>query len=76
MARRTPHFCHAEGCETKVPPSMLMCLKHWRMVPKPLQNAVWEHYVPGQEIRMNPSGEYVVAAQAAVDAVAAQEGRR
>jgi hypothetical protein len=36
-----PHTCHAEGCEVAVPPKLLMCLKHWRMVPKHLQREVW-----------------------------------
>ena len=38
------HVCHAEGCDTPVPPKLLMCLKHWRRVPKQLQAAVWNNY--------------------------------
>lgn len=76
VERRLPHYCHAEACEVKVPPRMLMCLAHWRMVPKPLQDAVWDAYVPGQEQRMDPSGGYLVAATAAIEAVAKKEGRR
>lgn len=68
------HLCHAIGCTVAVPPSKLMCLKHWRMVPKALQHAVWEHYVPGQERRKDPSRDYLVAALAAVEAVAEKEG--
>lgn len=41
--------CHARGCKAQVPPAFFMCAKHWRMVPKTLQNQVWEHYNPGQE---------------------------
>ena len=69
------HECHAEGCETPVPPRMLMCPKHWRMVPAQLKAGVWATYVPGQEVRKNPTGEYMVASQAAIDAVAVKEGR-
>jgi hypothetical protein len=67
------HLCHAENCRTEVPPSMLMCRKHWRMVPYKLQKAVWALYVPGQEIRKDPTGEYLEVAQEAIDAVAAKE---
>lgn len=57
---------------------MLMCGKHWRMVPRALQDGVWETYQPGQE-RLDgtafPSEPYLTAAQAAIDAVAAKEGK-
>lgn len=53
---------------------MLMCPRHWRMVPKPLQRAVWATYVDGQEDRKDPSAAYIEAALAAVAAVAKAEG--
>lgn len=64
------HVCHASGCNVSVPQRMLMCRRHWRMVPKPLQDRVWATYVHGQEIRKDPSDDYLEAAQAAIDAVA------
>jgi hypothetical protein len=67
------HTCHANGCNNSVPPRMLMCLRHWRMVPRPLQQAVWATYVPGQEIRKDPTGNYLDAARAAINAVAERE---
>jgi len=67
------HLCHAEKCRTEVPPRMLMCTKHWGMVPYKLQKAVWAHYVPGQEIRKDPTGEYLDAAMEAINAVADKE---
>lgn len=70
------HVCHAVGCDVGVPPRMLMCLRHWRMVPRELQRRVWATYVAGQEIRKDPTAEYMEAQRAAVDAVAAKEGRR
>lgn len=69
----TAHLCHAKGCEKEVPPARLMCLAHWRMVPRPLQNRVWATYCPGQEIRKDPSAEYLEAMNAAINAVAARE---
>ena len=71
----TAHLCHAKGCPTGVPPKMLMCLKHWRLVPRSLQARVWEHYRHGQEIDKSPTEAYLTAANAAIDAVAKAEAR-
>lgn len=51
------HLCHAFDCETPVPPRMFMCARHWRMVPKAMQDAVWAAYTPGQERKGFPSEE-------------------
>jgi len=72
----TEHRCHAQGCTVAVPPRLLMCRRHWRMVPAPLARAVWATYVPGQEIRKDPTITYLEAAQAAVAAVAEKERSR
>lgn len=69
------HPCHASGCSMEVPPRMLMCRRHWRMVPRSLQDAVWATYVIGQEARKDPTAEYLEAARAAIDYVADREGR-
>jgi hypothetical protein len=63
------HRCHAKGCAREVDPSLLMCLSHWRLVPKPLQRQVWLHYRKGQEADKNPSREYLAAADQAIKAV-------
>lgn len=34
--------CPVPGCEGIQKPARLMCLAHWRRVPKPLRDAVWE----------------------------------
>lgn len=68
-----PHLCHARGCPRRVSPAMLMCRRHWWMVPKDIREAVWASYQPGQEIGKEPSGEYITAARAAIDAVAKRE---
>ncbi|MGH2588108.1 MAG: hypothetical protein ACRDJE_24570, partial [Dehalococcoidia bacterium] len=64
------HTCHATGCRVPVPPKLLFCLPHWRQVPRILQRAVWAAYRPGQEVRKDPTPEYLVAMHAAIDAVA------
>lgn len=69
----TQHTCHAKNCTKVVPPRLLMCLKHWRMVPRELQHAVWATYRPGQEVDKKPSRAYLDAARAAIEAVAAKE---
>ena len=35
--------CFAIGCEERIPVKLLMCAKHWAMVPKGLQLGVYEH---------------------------------
>lgn len=67
------HHCHARFCPVGVPPKMLMCRRHWFMVPKPLRDAVWATYRPGQEIDKQPSAEWHEAADAAIRAVAERE---
>lgn len=69
------HRCHASGCGKAVPPNLLMCLKHWRMVPRAEQREVWRTYRRGQEIDKRPSPEYLAAATAAIQAVAEREAR-
>lgn len=70
MSVAATHRCHARSCTVVVPPSMLMCLKHWRMVPYKLQQNVWKTYRPGQEKTKDPSEAYLDAADAAIKAVA------
>jgi hypothetical protein len=70
------HTCHAKDCGVEVPPKMLMCARHWRMVPKELQQAVWREYRPGQEITKTPSAMYLQVAKEAIEAVARAETPR
>lgn len=69
------HHCHALNCPTAVPPRMHMCKRHWSMVPRALQRALWDAYKPGQERSMSPSPTYLRAAAACVRSVAEQEGQ-
>lgn len=68
------HVCHAMGCKVVVDPALLMCKKHWRMVPKRIAQEVWRHYRPGQEIDKRPTEAFLAAAQSAINAVARKEG--
>lgn len=58
------HKCPVNGCVKKVPYSMLMCLRHWRMVPKSLADRVWREWRKEKH-----SDSHQMACQAAVDAV-------
>lgn len=74
MMRR--HECHAEGCHTPCHPSRLMCLPHWKAVPKDLQDRVLKTYQAGQEAgQSTPSQAWHLAADAAIISVALQERR-
>lgn len=68
-----PHTCHARGCDERTPRSMFMCRRHWFMVPKRMRNQIWATYVPGQELTMDPSPQYLVATRKAIDYVARKE---
>jgi hypothetical protein len=70
-----PHTCHARECETPVKPEMLMCLRHWRMVPRKIQRAVWAAYRPGQCDDRDVSRDWLTAADAAIGYVSQLEGR-
>ena len=69
MPTSPEHHCHAMRCETPVPPKMLMCRRHWFMVPASLRRAVWAAYRPGQEITKTPSEGYLDVMLAAIEAV-------
>lgn len=68
------HKCAVEDCLEQARPGQLMCLAHWRSLPKPLQrdvNHTWARY------RYEPEA-YREARQAAVDHFKgrrAQQGR-
>ena len=69
------HTCHARGCNKTCKPQLLMCYKHWCMVPQKLRNAVYEHYREGQCDDKDPSEEWHIAANAAIGYVAALDGQ-
>lgn len=56
------HTCHWPGCPTQVPKRLWGCSYHWFKLPLRLRNKIWAHYVPGQEIRGDPSADYIATA--------------
>lgn len=53
------HTCHWPDCRVQVPPAMWGCKKHWFKLPIVLRHKIWKAYVPGQEITLTPSAEYL-----------------
>ena len=70
------HHCHAATCGAHVKPELLMCARHWRMVPSEIQQAVWRAYRVGQCDDKLPSAAWHDAADAAICTVAHQEYSR
>lgn len=75
MSDERTHRCVAKRCAAVCEAKMLMCPLHWFMVPKPLQQRVWDAYVEGQGVTVAPSDAWQRAAQAAIDHVAEREER-
>lgn len=68
------HTCHAIGCETPVAPRLFMCARHWRIVPRALQRAIWAVYIPGQERLKNPTRQYLETSSEVICWLALREG--
>lgn len=60
--------CAAVGCQHSITRPLLMCMDHWRMVPKAVQRQVWAAY---RRLSTDPTAyiTHARAVQAAVDAV-------
>ncbi len=67
------HTCHWPGCDKQVPPAMWGCKNHWFRLPPALRSAIWDAYVPGQEVTITPSAAYLEAARK-VEAWIGQQG--
>ena len=70
--------CAALECQATVPSRILMCRRHWSLVPVLIRNRVWAHYRKGQEHggAPTPSAEYFAAVRDAIRAVDAAKGLR
>lgn len=73
QAQTRNHECHWPGCDKQVPPAMWGCKAHWFKLPKHLRDKIWDAYVPGQEIRMDPSDEYLDVADEVQDWIKAHQ---
>lgn len=66
--------CAAKLCEAEVKPSMLMCKRHWFMVPKRIRDRVWRAWRGLRSDRPHSQAEYDQAVLEAVQAVSKEEG--
>jgi hypothetical protein len=69
------HACHWPGCGRQVPPARWGCARHWFLLPAAIRNRIWRAYRAGQEETMDPGAEYVEAARAAQEWIAARVRR-
>lgn len=67
------HKCHAEQCNIEVPPKLLMCAKHWWMVPRAYRTLIHIYFRPGQEVDKQPTAQYLAVMKLAINSVAEQE---
>lgn len=72
---QSTHACCAKGCTTVIQAELLMCKKHWRMVPKEQQQAVWRYYRRGQSMA-TADVQWRDAAERAILTVFEKEQRR
>ena len=68
--------CHWPDCREQVPPAMWGCRRHWFSLPKVLRDKIWDAYSPGQEERLDPSAEYMAAAEEVQEWIAAYRSGR
>jgi hypothetical protein len=69
-----PHSCHWPGCTVQVAPALWGCKPHWMRLPQRLRQRIWAAYQPGQERTLTPSDEYLEAAKAVDEWIAAHSG--
>jgi len=65
------HDCHWPGCTAQVPPARWGCRRHWYALPPHLRARIWRTYRPGQERDGRVTADYVEAARAVQDWIAA-----
>lgn len=58
------HKCPINACPCALPWNVLMCPRHWAMVPTPTQRRVWQTWNRGR-----PAPGYMAARTEAIDSV-------
>jgi hypothetical protein len=67
--------CAAGQCLAEVEPRYLFCRHHFKMLPKPLQQNIWDRCRPGTGLDARPSAGWIEAAAEAVEYLAEAERR-
>lgn len=65
------HHCHVYGCKTEVPPRLLMCARHWSLVPDVMKDLINRSFSTDQckNKGARPSLTWLKAARAAINYV-------
>lgn len=58
MFRKQFHACKGPECQKSVPMKHIMCLDHWKMVPRGLQDQIVEEWKYGLKNRCHPTAGY------------------
>jgi len=69
------HRCHVPDCDVETRPEMLMCKKHWNLVPLQLRLWVNRTYRDGQCNDKKVSKEWLTASRRAIDSVRPQRAK-
>lgn len=69
------HPCRATDCKQLVHDRLLMCRRHWYLVPQELRYEIWRTYKPDEWDDQNLLREYRLAVVRAIETVAIQEGK-
>lgn len=68
------HSCVALECSNPIPPGLLLCRKHWRILPDAAKALVKKHYDPEKVGAADPGMEHELAVSIAVAIVKEAEG--
>ncbi len=69
------HTCHANFCNIKTEPKLLMCKPHWKQLPNKLKNAVWLAFKGTTKESRIKSIPYLTACAEAVEFIAESENK-
>lgn len=71
------HECDAIGCTVPTASGRIMCVKHWRMLPKPLQDTINDRYrTLRRDFAFLSDPAYLNAAVIAINRIAAAESKQ
>lgn len=73
--RQLGHTCAARGCAVRIPPTVLMCGRHWAMVRPTTQRKVWATHRRLDGSNLGATVDYSEAVQCAIEEAAEREAR-
>ena len=67
------HKCAARSCDKRISLNLLMCGRHWMLLPRRIRERIWSEYHKGIADGTHPTGAYALAVDEAVRAVDGKE---